>query len=667
MRLFTKLVDRVNSTVVKIVFVFFVLVVCTTGTGALAGKDYNVRTFGATGDGKTDDSAAIQAAVKAAVGSTLIIPPGIFLINSPITIPGNSHIINQGTIMSNLPPDRMPQQFFDIVGNNVIIDGLKFSLLKETSVPRTGAGCCITFVADVRDIVIKNCDIRYFWSCIKAEKYIENIQIYNNKFVGVYYDVMLAGVNVHGKNILIKNNEFLIHRKWSKPIVNAGAIHVGGGLAINGEAKPSDLVYETMFFENVIIQKNYIYKTDGRPIRCYNCKSIEVNDNTIQGEVGDKVEVGISDDALDLELCRNFSVCRNIIDAGGENGIDILSCQNGIVNDNTLTRIDDAGIGVGATDWYISFPNISLNKKYLSTQHIICKGNKIEAAIPVLIFLGNNIQFLDNNFKLWNLYSARKKALGTFVVLRARPEEKSLIAKHNELAISNIVFSGNKVDMGKEYTFSANPATDIITTVGNNDFETGEPVEIFTGGNSHTVDLPDPLNYYTVYWTIKISNNQLKLASTWREAQAGRAIDLKTDGGGVNQILYLRRSYSLRVLRDDNFLKSAKLDTIQLQEELANQRVVRFSQAGRVGQPQYLGPRRNIQIDYILDPSVDYGSPRSQLPKFRKLPPFYQENGNKYGLSVSHNDYSATTFIKGNRISKDPNIPRDGYLRIKWW
>lgn len=72
-----------------------------TQTGPLDPGDreaLNVKTFGARGNGKTDDTAAIRAAVKAietAGGGKLLFPNGVYAVNSPIDLP--SGITIEGT------------------------------------------------------------------------------------------------------------------------------------------------------------------------------------------------------------------------------------------------------------------------------------------------------------------------------------------------------------------------------------------------------------------------------------------------------------------------------------------------------------------------------------------------------------------------------------------
>lgn len=59
---------------------------------------FSVRTFGATGDGVTDDTAALQAAADAAAGRVLIIDPGIYL-TSGLVIDGPTRVVATGATL----------------------------------------------------------------------------------------------------------------------------------------------------------------------------------------------------------------------------------------------------------------------------------------------------------------------------------------------------------------------------------------------------------------------------------------------------------------------------------------------------------------------------------------------------------------------------------------
>jgi Pectate lyase superfamily protein len=57
----------------------------------LSGKTTEVKAFGATGDGATDDTAAVQAAIHAANGGTLHFPAGVFVVDS-VTVSGGGRV-----------------------------------------------------------------------------------------------------------------------------------------------------------------------------------------------------------------------------------------------------------------------------------------------------------------------------------------------------------------------------------------------------------------------------------------------------------------------------------------------------------------------------------------------------------------------------------------------
>lgn len=64
------------------------------------GTGLNIKTFGAKGDGQSDDTAALRATITAAAksgGGRVIIPPGIFKVSSPIDLPSGVVIDGSGS------------------------------------------------------------------------------------------------------------------------------------------------------------------------------------------------------------------------------------------------------------------------------------------------------------------------------------------------------------------------------------------------------------------------------------------------------------------------------------------------------------------------------------------------------------------------------------------
>jgi hypothetical protein len=78
---------------------------------ATTGEVFNVKSFGAKGDGVTDDRAAIQAAIDAASllegkqGTTIVFPAGVFLINSQLFLKDRVRLLGVGVRSSNIKAD----------------------------------------------------------------------------------------------------------------------------------------------------------------------------------------------------------------------------------------------------------------------------------------------------------------------------------------------------------------------------------------------------------------------------------------------------------------------------------------------------------------------------------------------------------------------------------
>ncbi|HET7213629.1 MAG TPA: glycosyl hydrolase family 28-related protein [Terriglobia bacterium] len=76
----------------------------TTGITDKGGQLFNVKAYGAKGDGSTDDTAAVNAAFAAAYaarGGVIYFPPGIYLIAGALTVP------NDGASSPKQPPYRI--------------------------------------------------------------------------------------------------------------------------------------------------------------------------------------------------------------------------------------------------------------------------------------------------------------------------------------------------------------------------------------------------------------------------------------------------------------------------------------------------------------------------------------------------------------------------------
>jgi hypothetical protein len=131
----------------------------------------NVKDFGAVGDGATDDTAAVQAAVNAVSRGGRLLLPGVFNISSPILIGGNFFWINLmgpgvlnwvGTRPGNILV-RAPDGTGD--GGTLIIDQMTFW---NRGIYQGGANnACIRFINAER-LTIRDCKFEAR-ACIRIE------------------------------------------------------------------------------------------------------------------------------------------------------------------------------------------------------------------------------------------------------------------------------------------------------------------------------------------------------------------------------------------------------------------------------------------------------------------------------------------------------------------
>lgn len=123
--------------------------------GIADGFSLNVKNYGATGDGTTDNTAAVQDAVNAAVagGLPLQIPAGTYLISSDIELGDNIRIWGHGTLKAadgtNIQMLFVPTSSS---ASNIVVDGIGF----DGNNANTTGGNGINF-SNVTDFEIINC------------------------------------------------------------------------------------------------------------------------------------------------------------------------------------------------------------------------------------------------------------------------------------------------------------------------------------------------------------------------------------------------------------------------------------------------------------------------------------------------------------------------------
>lgn len=145
-----------------------------------AGQVFNVKASGAKGDGSTDDTTAIQAAITAAwasPGGRVFFPPGNYIVSSMLTVPGAGFSSTRGFSMEGCGPEisrinynsaSAPTAILQ-VGSSNIVSGFNMRDLGflYTTSPASGHGIQLR----AHEATVENVSV---WSAIQDAIRVEN-------------------------------------------------------------------------------------------------------------------------------------------------------------------------------------------------------------------------------------------------------------------------------------------------------------------------------------------------------------------------------------------------------------------------------------------------------------------------------------------------------------
>jgi polygalacturonase len=299
----------------------------------------SVKDFGATGDGTTDDTAAIQAAVTASAGKALYFPAGTYIVSDIITLMSNTVVYgDQGITTLKLKAKTYAAanvSIFVLTGiTNVYLYGLIFNGNKgnvgtarnpintvynttqvtfDTCQWVNCEGICLNVSTSVDSFAVLNCR---FINCGGAT---DNSDGYRNQ--GIAFS---ASGSARSKDIEITGNYFYAQGLDCISLCNLDDVVVSNNAAYNSYSflynNPSP--YRTV---NLTVTGNVIY-------------------NTNQGSLNNLVNPV----AIDLPRVSNASVTGNSIYKCEQSGIGIFDGSvNVVVSGNSLVDCGYKGVS-----WY---------------------------------------------------------------------------------------------------------------------------------------------------------------------------------------------------------------------------------------------------------------------------------------------------------------------------
>jgi hypothetical protein len=228
----------------------------------ISGAPINVLDYGAVGDGVTDNTAAIQAALTAGAGKAVYIPAGNYKLTSYVSVPNNTTVYGDGVpsrLFANGTVGELMRGVWPC--DNVTIDGIYFDGGK-TSGTATVVVCFYTS-ADITasatqnlNITIQNCKFKNASAGIGIEngKYVS---IRNNTISHMYRHTSGTYSGVYGYGVVL--NGCTRSSVTNNIIGETGGLIQRHGIYLptfrNADVSPSVLV----FTSELIISNNIVH------------------------------------------------------------------------------------------------------------------------------------------------------------------------------------------------------------------------------------------------------------------------------------------------------------------------------------------------------------------------------------------------------------------------
>jgi hypothetical protein len=332
----------------------------------------SVKDFGAVGDGVTNDTAAIQAAINACAGKTVYFPDGTYIVDSQITLISNTHLKGEGitsilklatrtwssingclfngTLRSNIEIESLT--FDGNKGNigtqrNTVITFYRSQKIRfQKCVFRNVEGICLLVSTDVDDTHIIDCQ---FLNCggnpDNSDGYRKQAIAFDNDTSLAYrntnavvencyfYRQGLDCISIAGcDNVAVRNNETLesytLLYTNPLPYVNTNIVATGNVVNLCSEFGAATVVpplpFDMPSVQGGVIANNTINKCDTAAIGIFAAsKNVLVSNNVI----------------VDPNQAQQIRFCG--IEVGGAENVQV---SNNIISDTSTPSKTNFGI-----------------------------------------------------------------------------------------------------------------------------------------------------------------------------------------------------------------------------------------------------------------------------------------------------------------------------------
>ena len=625
-------------------------------------------------------AAKVQLAYDTA--KTVIHPKGkAYLGRTAVTIPANTNLVGRAGFefgFDSSTPALMPEAYFPIVGNNVSIEGIYLNMGASPFVAYTPSGIGWQLRNGVSNVRITKCRTTMMMHSVHGihngatpANGCSNIEVYDNDFNSADTDVYITGRSL--TRCAVYNNRFA----GTKPnyLRNGGAVFIAPAVALENPTVFNQTDYDTYHGDQIMVLNNMIAVDKGRTIRVHNSKRVAINGNVMKLAKNTYVGQLAPDDVVTMDMLRSFTCNDNIIEGGGENSIDFLSCHDGVISDNIIKQNDTIGIYGYVSDLWVvsgSSPKLSgvTDRTAFQNKNIVVSNNQMESWVGVYVGLGQNILVDGNLIAPYRGTTNRTSAAGAPLPLVLNILDAALYFAESEAHWpDNIVFKNNQPILIGPVRVVADAATDTFTTVGSvpHRFSTGDKVEPIAGGSSNTVDFPAGLDFKTEYFVIRTSDTAFQLATSWANAFANTAVNITTNGLTVtNSRLYFEEARPNTGVNVDATYYTPR-QRITLDKNIPGYSAVNLFSTFPVINPGVALLMENVKHEYVVDPARDYGVARDTMLKYFPVPALASDGSIVYGLGQYSIRADGYQYAIGARPVNTLGSPTDGYIKTTIW
>lgn len=378
----------------KFIFIFMNIYLSLFFSVNLWSQEYSVKNFGATGNGITDDTIAIQKALDSLQpGDTLYFPSGTYL-RGKIYINNKSNLSIYGNHSTHKLAGVNASIIFKGECNNITIDGL--NIIGDGLVSSNQRGISNSSGQDLKDLKIIN-------------------NIIKNVTIGISVNADLSGSI---ENVLIDKNH--IENVVGTKSGNGYGIHFAHG--------------NRLINSRVVISHNTIISAQRHSIYIAKGSGAEVSDNTIKNH-RNGVAIGSPRAAIFVARTINVKVLRNTIQDYTDGAIMVSNSYDPakkditgdvIISDNIISGSKNLmAIQIGYLKPQYSYPsNVTVNNNTISDFSV--------HVAPIQIYGGKNIIFENNHIHVKN-----SDKLNSIFKLKAFEESGIILDTLDKIKLNN--------------------------------------------------------------------------------------------------------------------------------------------------------------------------------------------------------------------------------------